>query len=463
MTVWDELKSTFSALFDTAEASAKKLPDGGTPDHPDPSRLDDEAYITDLANLAAYRCKRDRTDDQFAALERYFADLLHKQAEVLYNHGVDSLVAATRRACQFGVSETGTCKDVFAYVLNTIDGWRPEILDNIQQSIVDAITGLPSLGLGDPDDGLIDILDTTPARMAIRDLIPNSFVTGARVWHDLNEVPKDPVINTSYIGQVAHSVIQAHYCMTHPGHELLIDSWLLQLNNNVTNVLDIFPSTLDSMLLKGSTADIAETLRKGLLGNTAGTFKQPDILDVDERQVYEIKPAKSIGRGLVQVFGYLLTLNTHILQNASAAESLLKNQTTAGGFNNTGNGNVFLPGYAWQPSPFYEVPLSTTETLVIIAARPVPGIIVYNTYVARTPKGQSIGSVLGVCTVALGLVALTVLLAPEVAVAAVAIAAEDAAIGTGAEVITLYPGVAKAAAAATSVVSLKAAAATRQH
>jgi hypothetical protein len=177
--------------------------------------------------------------------------------------------------------------------------------------------------------------------------------------------------HTSDEGDLAHRVIQAHYLFAHRGQAVLVDDNVRRGRTALGKLGD-------------QTSPAWSKVRSGL--TVANFVGQPDILNLDTREVYEIKPLSQLMVGAVQLWArYLLPLN--------AAEAVAAGlpRTAAWAFLRSighdgkptvqpGWPDFWLPGTGWQPSPVYLLPTGD----LVFAAQVAPGLIVYE--YARTQE-----------------------------------------------------------------------------
>jgi hypothetical protein len=105
---------------------------------------------------------------------------------------------------------------------------------------------------------------------------------------------------------------------------------------------------------------------------------KPDILDADTKEVYEIKPRNEIREGLIQLAGYLTSLNEvftpGLTEPAPLASLSLPGLPNIRGVSYTQA--IFTPGLWNPPSRFYLVPPNKITIATLIA----PGLIIYDLY-----------------------------------------------------------------------------------
>jgi hypothetical protein len=178
-------------------------------------------------------------------------------------------------------------------------------------------------------------------------------------------------------GQLAHMIIGMHYLVAHPGHRVIIDRF----------AWSPFTTALQTLAEAAAGDSTFKTVQGWLVSAVTGLVGQPDILDLDTQEVYEIKPLHRIFEGAAQLVGrYLLPLNIGVLGTEAAARGLIEKLVPQAGAGLVWTGNKpFLPGYQWQPSQIYPLP----DGRFMFAVRAVPGVIGYQ--ILGTDKADADG------------------------------------------------------------------------
>lgn len=161
---------------------------------------------------------------------------------------------------------------------------------------------------------------------------------------------------TQKVGNQVHTLMQAHYWLTHPNDILMFEDFIVA-----------GPSLLATIWQAGTWAApyrwIPE-LRAALMtaarpGQDTGSTKRPDIFNLSKRHLYEIKTVAQAEMGVAQVAGYYARL-VPIMPDLHLA-----------GF---GIGD-------WRPFPVYYAGGMT----VVIASMFAPGVITYQRIGSRVP------------------------------------------------------------------------------
>lgn len=183
----------------------------------------------------------------------------------------------------------------------------------------------------------------------------------------------DPV-TLSLDGQLAHQVITLHYLVEHPGHSVIVDT-LAHLPG---------AGTLVTLASAAASSGPFAAARAGLVSSITGRVGQPDILDLQTRECYEIKPIGQIYGGAAQLVGrYLFFLNISVLGGEQAARALIAALLPGGGTADwsppTQDVRPFLPGTSWRPSRFYPLPDGRLMAAELVSA----GVICYQIFRVR--------------------------------------------------------------------------------
>jgi len=148
------------------------------------------------------------------------------------------------------------------------------------------------------------------------------------------------------IGRLVHAIIQEHYLTTHPGNEIVMESFLTKgsIKSSVYR------------LAKLATADTFRSIIRFALWSF-GRTKLPDIMDLTTHQVYEIKPRSSdaVRDGVQQLCAnYVCPYN--------AVATILGREPVR-------------PGTEWRPSVLYPIPPG-----YMVWTATCPGMIIYDVF-----------------------------------------------------------------------------------
>ena len=194
--------------------------------------------------------------------------------------------------------------------------------------------------------------------------------------------PPGAVRPSSQDGKDVHLLIQQHYLLTHPANTIMMERWVTWPGGGA-NIKDLGVGHVGFN-------DLARV--RFALMTKRGLTKLPDILDITQREVYEIKPFGSAAEGNRQ-------LHRNYLGPLADA------------------GIPHMPGSSWRAFPFYHLP----GKLVVVTQ--TPGLILY-WIVPRPPEPERVRVPDWVLPLAvLALVFVVILLAPAEGVVATAAAA----------------------------------------
>jgi hypothetical protein len=153
---------------------------------------------------------------------------------------------------------------------------------------------------------------------------------------------------TQKVGNVVHTLMQAHYWLTHPNDVLMFEDFIVAGPNLLATIWQAgtWKAPYDFMPL----------LRAALMssprpGQDTGSTKRPDILNLTQAHIYEIKPIAQAQDGVRQVAGYYQRLSPDMP-------------------------NLHLAGLAptdWRPFPVYYA----GGTTMVLAEVFAPGVITY--------------------------------------------------------------------------------------
>jgi len=415
------------------DGGSKGLPDGGTPDRPNPTRADDAGLIKELAvrlvpvttNL---RQANDEANDDYQGALDATQHVLQAVAQSLYQSGLDSICQGMRRWLNLPPTSPGDYTDVLIGLGKVFDLKNLPVLVSAADAVNDRTQSWSDFGVSADDELEYDVEGegvtngvAVSAAAAVSDLVKEIWGTvdqelkaGLKTAAKGLAAEEKAEKNTSAYGHAAHAVIEMHYCLTHPCHEVLVDRWLVGIPCSGD-----LPRTGEGLELIASALATAKVLRQGLKGD-AGVLKQPDILDATAFRVYEIKPIGGAMRGLAQLYTYIFLLN---FKGAKFDRpDVLKLIAAQGPTQSTTNGlaNPFLAG-DWQPAHFYFIP----PDALIGAVLAVPGLILYARYTVSLPELKPKIIAVPALLMVLGLA--IVVAAPEVAVGTAAVAISEAA------------------------------------
>lgn len=349
-----------------------------------PDRSGDEAVMADLAELMVLQTGKQR-DEEFLGLVAAVEAVLKTIASFMYAAGYESVVDGLRVWLNLGPDDSGVYGDISerlsaALGLGRVDKYLGAIRASLNMSNTerdslvgadDDITG--DEGVGPSFDAVVGS-DMSMSEVALGTTgwaVPQAIKDLAASWQqqmDKAEAPR----KTSTDGNFAHTALQLHYLLAHPGNRVVLGPYVAGPT--------LVPGGWTTLTNAGGSS--FDFLRGALLRGT-GRLAEPDILDDTLREVYEIKPLSSWASGLTQLYGrYLLPLNASLL-GAQIATALLNAQTPAGGVPTvpgmpTGV-TPYLPGHTWRPSPFYVLP----PNRLMVAARPVPGLLLYEIFAVQ--------------------------------------------------------------------------------
>jgi hypothetical protein len=173
--------------------------------------------------------------------------------------------------------------------------------------------------------------------------------------------------STQATGNYVERIIQADYVLQHPDNDVLMD-------HSVWNKRRMRWSPL------GGTPE-QDRIREWLTSAATGRQYKPDILDLTSREVFEIKPLRSVFRGLAQLYvRYLIPLNVGEF-GFTLAKSLLESLDGAGNATISTPKDPYLPGVDFRTPRFYPL-LNGGWVLVLLVA---PGVIGYEV-MAQQPR-----------------------------------------------------------------------------
>ena len=243
--------------------------------------------------------------------------------------------------------------------------------------------------------------------------------------------------STSFLGDIVHAAIQFDYCLQHPRSLILADKYLLRTGNQSQSLGGFMPARSPSLLLSNSTEPQADMLRTALSTGRPNEYLKPDILDVTQKDVYEIKPWTQAGDGLLQLTDYLIRGLIRVAMGDAAAARLLQSLEPT---SLRPSGSVFMPG-TWEPRMCYIILLDQMTSLTIQVERPVPGLILYSVFTRKRPTDETAGARTQVGALIVGGAVLAVALS-------IAIAPEAFGLGVGAEAGAALEGIVGASDAA---------------
>jgi hypothetical protein len=148
------------------------------------------------------------------------------------------------------------------------------------------------------------------------------------------------------IGRLVHAIIQEHYLLTHPGNEIVMESFLIkgELRTSVYR------------LAKLATYDKFRSIIRFALWSW-GRTKLPDIMDLTTHEVYEIKP-----RSRDAVINGVQQLCANYVCPYNAVAAILGREPVN-------------PGDQWRPSVLYPIPPGYMVWTVTC-----PGMIIYDVF-----------------------------------------------------------------------------------
>jgi hypothetical protein len=361
-----ELDKLLLGVGGNLTASGEALP-GGTALPEAQQQEQDLVFLNDLAGLVVLMTAGRADEDEYLLRVAATQALFHEAQKQWYDAGNTSVgdglrawlkvPAATGCASDQLLVELSnvltrtTCTDYIAALATAWD-MPADLLERFQGEDVDETEQQKELELAGVG-------------------VPLALLNQAKAAYDLAKDIISP--NTSEQGNLVHACIQMHYLTKHAGQRVLFDRYV--------GTHGLPPSAFTS--LAAADGDTAALIRAALPALTGMGFKQPDILNLDTRQTYEIKPYAQWRQGANQLFGrYLLPLNTTAFDAATAAQ-LLNSVTTGGGYTAPISlTDPFLPGM-WEPAPYYLLPRG--EVAVVELA--CPGLILYQSANVKLPPG----------------------------------------------------------------------------
>jgi hypothetical protein len=177
-------------------------------------------------------------------------------------------------------------------------------------------------------------------------------------------------------GQLAHQIIMAEYWEAHQGHDIIFD----------THIWDAGTESLQYLSdVAAGNARIA-AVRDALVSTVTNAVGQPDILDLSDSTVYEIKPITQIYEGAAQLGGrYLYFLNAVVFGSTKLSEQLIAALLPGGGSSwpPPTKFQPYMPGM-WRPLPITPLP----DGRLMATALAAPGVIVYQIFGERK-KGEN--------------------------------------------------------------------------
>lgn len=195
-----------------------------------------------------------------------------------------------------------------------------------------ALDALPEDELADRYSGEGDGSFLTPAMVASATFLPPTSGCGG------SPRPAGSIPSWAEMGRRVHHAIQEDYRRRHPHHRVLLDSRVYFPDGGSQTVRQL------SQGRAGYSPDLA-LLDYALTMTSIAGRKRPDILNLDTREIYEIKPRSGLNLALLQLeFLYQLPLN--------AARDHIRAQRP------DFRSDSFTPGMfrEWQPQPVYHVP-----------------------------------------------------------------------------------------------------------
>jgi len=165
--------------------------------------------------------------------------------------------------------------------------------------------------------------------------------------------------STQETGNEVERIIQADYILQHPGHVVLVDTFVWDIATQAWRAIGGNPQ---------------EDQAKSLLVSPDGAAYKPDICDLTSYEVFEIKPFRQVFRGLAQLYlRYLVPLNVGIFGYATA-NAILTSIDATGAITApvTLSARPYLPGMHFESPRWY--PLGDSWAFVMLVA---PGVIGY--------------------------------------------------------------------------------------
>ncbi len=401
-----------------------------------PDRSADEAVIADLAELIVLQTGKQR-DEEFLGLVAAVKAVLKTIASFMYDAGYESMVDGLRLWLNLAPDEPGVYGDIAERLSTALGVGRVDTYLGAIRASLDMSDSERELLVGADEDVIEEGVGPSVGAVVGSDMWMNEMALGTTGWavpqaiKDLaaswqQQMDKaDAPRKTSSDGNFAHTALQLHYLISHPGNRVILGPYVAGPT--------LVPGGWTTLInVDGSPFDF---LRSALVRAT-GKLAEPDILDDTLREVYEIKPLSRWASGLTQLYGrYLLPLNASLLGTQIAA-ALLNAQTPVGGMPTVpgmpAGVTPYLPGHTWRPSPFYVLP----PNRLMVAARPVPGLLLYEIFAVQARGEANIWYedlvseylALGVLAMAVAVLAVTApATAPAAAVGAVAAGAGTAA------------------------------------
>jgi len=384
----DSLRDALTTVIDDLRGKLDSL-DENEPDSPD----EDEQLIREIAQNLVVRAGWGVDPDR-DALEQRAASTLHDALEAQGTAGTFDPVAGVRvtparlaanirTALNLSDSDPVGWAQVVAVMQEVLQDQDPftgfETIELVQQMPLglrpvwqasdpdEAGQDLDSLAaeieadvLFGPPDRARDLAIASPAATAAMAPIKASELIRAAMRRNKRFFSELLKPSTQQTGNEVERIIQADYILQHPGHIVLMDTF-------------IWDTALQAWTALGGTFD--QDRVKNLLTSTTGSQNKPDICDLTSREVFEIKPFRKVFLGLAQLYlKYLVPLNVGIFGYATA-KAILDSIDPTGAVTAavSTSEKPFLPGVDFKSPRWYPLENGSWAFVMLVA----PGVIGY--------------------------------------------------------------------------------------